>query len=278
MTDRNENVLFSALAETGVLFPENKKAVPVEIVQSIAEEVEFGKIRKRRKNWREKPVEDWLNNDLFNYFMSAFYRKFGYNVECALFMGRQNMLRVGENLKKAIGSWPKSEVSKEYIDWFVEEQIPKLLSKYSIFKINFMYHQKNIADFVEKYGLAELREIQLGKEEEEQTTKVIFEGTLPDFVCNNGFMYSLAYFKNSGKTANECCSIISNAIQMIEKANRYDEFAASTRDNGPYPNSLKYRQLDKVFEKVAKLSGRRVSMLRIEFSDTAQPVEFNSSL
>jgi len=278
MMNRNDSVLSSALSQTRKIFEpvNNRPGKPVEIIPSKAEEVSFGEGKKRRKSWREKDVSDWGNLDIWNYFKTRFYNKFGYTVGYAFQPGCQAMLRCGEELKKSLGEWPSNQIMKGFIDWFIDERLPDLIGVYSVFKVSYVYHPKNPADFMESIGHKRVHVLQkaVADENNEEKKQVVFKGAIVNFACEQGMILLLAYFKSQGKSEEESAKLVSTAICMVDKLDRYSEFASATRDNGPYPSSIEFRNMDRAISKITELSGRRVSLLRFNFEDDADNFEF----
>jgi len=270
MSKSMENILLAASRKTDKIFASQDGNKPVEISPSRAEEVEFKNMRRKHKTFRDRSIEDWGVSDLLGYTKSRFYEKFGYSFPVALANGFSEMKRIQEELRIHTGDWPSAELTRSYIDWFIDVRAPELIAQYRVFKARMIRHPINVVNFVDRFKLRQTPGSVRNKKFDKKDSQVIFSGDISGFVTTYGMILSLAYFMRNGKTKEQSIKIIGQAIKMTVNEGRFSDFVAATEQNGPYHNSLKFDGFDTVKQEISALSGKRLSLLNIVFSDNAK--------
>jgi len=278
MSKSMEEILLAASRKTDKIFASQDGNKPVEISPSPAEEVEFKSRRRKHKTFRDRPIEDWGVSDLLGYTKSRFYEKFGYSFPVALANGFTEMKRVQEEIRVHTGDWPSAELTRSYIDWFIDVRAPELIAQYRVFKAQMIRHPINVANFVDRFKLRQTPGSVRSKKFDKKDSQVVFSGDVSGFVTTYGMVLALAYFMRSGKTKEQSIKIVGQALKMAVNEGKFSDFVAATEQNGPYHDSLKFDGFDTAKQEISALSGKRLSLLNIVFSDNAKAPTFGKEV
>lgn len=102
---------------------------------------------RRIRNWRNKDIADWNDQDLVSYMLRSYQNVVGEPWAIGHGIAFEYMKKSQEGLKRALSEWPSARLTKLYFDWFFAERAERLIAMYGCISINMLQHPESISSF-----------------------------------------------------------------------------------------------------------------------------------
>lgn len=233
--------------------------------------------------FKDKSEKIWNNKDLVEYFAHLFFQKTGAEVETTVATSVGSLKRMKDCFTILTGRNPTTSETRKYLEWFIDERLTFLLSKYNRFKTSYWYYEKNVQDFIETALNVEKVKTETGLDSNVKDAKfftssmmyAICKADRENFVKRYGIVLSTVWLiKKEGMSEAEAVREVSDIVVKFTEISGFDAIMKSTLRNNPYPTWCNFQSLEAMLVDLTNRTGEFFTLISPQFMKDCRNFSF----
>ncbi len=202
---------------------------------------------KGQSSYKNKPIEIWNTKDMLQYFLQTFSEKVGFDHNIGIASGQQQILILGDKIHKHTGTRLSKIETKKYIDWFIENKAKKMIGKYQVFKMRWLYSDFSLSEYFDSKEVPQVESF-TQKDISATFSKCKY---FSDFILKWGIVSGAIVLQKKHKLSDEqIITRMSSEIKEMVKGQKFEQIIISTENLNPYPKNCDIPLIGNVFERI----------------------------
>lgn len=284
MLNTPENILSSAfkskeaeVSKLEIIEPEHKN------MWNEVEGLYFKHNKRQAASYYTKSIDEWIPKDFLKYFCDAFLKEVGQELNVSIATGSSDIKKVSDEFLKILGRTPSKQEMKDYLDWFMAEQVKPLISRYNSFKMSFLVKPWTIQKFADKHIIYQEKTPEIGinpklKDASLLTKKAmqaVATSSRRNLVERYGLVLSTVWLmKIEGYTEDQAVNEVVAMASQIASDGGAALVIKSTARHNPYPIWCKFQSLDSMLVDLTRQTGEFFDVLSLSFHEGADTFSF----
>jgi len=204
---------------------------------------------------RSKHISDWDSKNFYFYFSDQYKLKYKEDLPFIREVCIPIMKKVKEKFEKITSKKIDPQIIVDYIDWFILNEIDKIISKIQFFNIHSVYYESIIKRFLSQYKsvnyVLEYPFQEACSPISFENMELIFKSSRINFIMKYGFVITfnwlISFKKLSPSDAKDMILVIIKDA-MKEGDSSISKAISATNQLSPYPDSYKHVYLNPVLD------------------------------
>lgn len=210
---------------------------------------------KSKKGWvykKKENIDEWNTFDFFEYTRKLYIKKYNKDWELNRYGNSFEIKKIFTVLEKKFGK-VDNLLLYDYIIFFFENHIDDFMLKNNSFYFSYLHKRKDVLksfynnyEYKRNYKKSEIEISNISLER----TYLLSDAAL---VCNYGVVISLNWFITKKKLdEDEALKLVIGICKKINNKNMMSTVIKSTELYSPYPEKLKFKEPEKILNKIDK--------------------------
>ena len=233
--------------------------------------------------YTQKKLEEWNTTDFVRYFKKLFLEKTGAEFDASVPAGALGMQRMRDCFTKLLGRQPSPSEVKQYLEWFTDNQLMLVISKFNCFKTSFLYFEPAVTKFIEQVLNARRPQREIGIDSNAADTNIFTSSMMysvckadkENFVKRYGLVLSTIWLiKKEHLTESDAVKEVSDIAAKLADRGEFEAIMKSTLRNNPYPLWCNFHSLEPMLVDLTNRTGEFFNLLSPRFMEDCRNFTF----